>query len=64
VGSLKMSLFDFIGPIELFKFVINLIGSIDFEISIILLCILMFLIVTFLKSFKNVTLVRFFELFG
>jgi hypothetical protein len=38
-------------------FGIHLLGSIDFEILIIsiLLCILMFLIIAFKKSFKNVT---------
>jgi hypothetical protein len=45
---------------------LNTLGSIDFEISIIskILCIFMFLIIAFGKSFKNVTLVLFLELFG
>jgi hypothetical protein len=47
-------------------FGIHLLGSIDSEIPIILriLCILMFLIITFKKRFRNVTFVFFFQLFG
>jgi hypothetical protein len=60
---------DFLGPIELWQIIrktlkwtfshnffwIHLLGSIDFEISIIsrILCILMFLIIAFKKCFKN-----------
>jgi hypothetical protein len=46
-------------------FWIHLLSSIDFEISIIsrIFCILMFLIIAFKKSFRNVTLVLFFEFF-
>jgi hypothetical protein len=42
------------------------LGSIDFEISIIskILCILMFLIITFRKKIRIVTFVFFLELFG
>jgi hypothetical protein len=44
----------------------NALGSIDFEISVIsrILCILIFLIIAFKKSFKDITLVPFLELFG
>jgi hypothetical protein len=44
----------------------SILGVIDFEISIILriLCILMFLIIAFRKSFKNKILIFFFQLFG
>jgi hypothetical protein len=37
----------------------------DFDISIIsvILCILMFLIITFIKKFKNITMVPFLEIF-
>jgi hypothetical protein len=45
----------------------NLLGSINFEfsiISIIIWCVLMFLIIAFRKSFMNVTLIHFLELFG
>jgi len=47
-------------------FWIHLLGSIDFEISIIsrMLCILMFLIITFIKSFKNITLILIIDFFG
>jgi hypothetical protein len=47
-------------------FCIDLLSSIDFEISIvsIILSILMFLIIAFKKSIKNVVLVFFLELFG
>jgi len=49
-----------------FKKKIHLLGSIDFEISIIsrILCILMFLIIAFRKSLKNITPIFFLELFG
>jgi hypothetical protein len=45
---------------------INLLGSMDFDISIIskILFTLMFLIIAFRKSFKNVTPIVFFKLFG
>jgi hypothetical protein len=45
----------------IFSIGIHLLGSIDFEISIVsrILCILLFLIIRFLKKFKNVTLVFF-----
>ncbi len=45
---------------------IHLLGSIDFEISITsrILCILMFIIIAFTKSFKNIMPIFFLELFG
>jgi len=76
---LKTSHLDFPKPIKLWKIIgitqmnidqnkfwINLLGSIDFEISITLriLCILMFLTIAFTKSLRNVTLVFFLDLFG
>jgi hypothetical protein len=59
VISLGISHFDFLG-------LIHFLGFIYFEISIIsrILCILMFLIIAFRKSFMNVALVFFLELFG
>ncbi len=42
----------------------DFLGSIDFEISIISIYILMFLIIAFRKSFKNVTQVPFYEFVG
>jgi hypothetical protein len=77
VAPLGMSHLDFLGPIELLKnhkkhlnkyfhnFVMNtLLGSINFETSIIsrILCILMFIIIAFIKSFKKLTLIPFLEL--
>ncbi len=44
----------------------RLLSSMDFEISIIskIFFILMFLIIAFIKKFKNVTLVPFLEIFN
>jgi len=45
---------------------IHLLGSIDFEVSIIsrLLCTLMIVIISFKNSLKNVVLILFLDLFG
>jgi hypothetical protein len=80
VVSLGVTQFNFPRPIELWKIIkkhlnkhfryffmnTSILGVIDFEISIILriLCILMFLIIAFRKSFKNKILIFFFQLFG
>jgi hypothetical protein len=52
--------------IYIIVFGIHSLGYIDFEISIIskILNILMFLIITFRKSFRNVSPCFFLELFG
>jgi hypothetical protein len=75
-----MSNFHFIGPIQLQKNTENiyirifikkkigiyLLGCIDFEILMIsrIFYILMFIITTFIKSFRVVMLFPFFEIFG